>query len=67
MTQKNSTRLIDQKNILNSVNPKLTRVFQSFFIVFTFQPSSNRRLFKLEILTWPKIPGHYSTRSFSIY
>ena len=33
----------------------------SQMVCLTFQPQLNRRLFKLEIPTWPKIPGHYRT------
>ena len=41
-------------------NPKLTRVLQTLFFL-TFQPSHKIRLFKLKMLTWHKIPGHYIT------
>ena len=35
-------------------------ILQSFFFFLTFQPPSNRRLFKLEIPMWLKILGHYN-------
>ena len=53
-----STRLIDQHNKSDFTNPKLTSVLQLLFFL-TFQPSLKIRLFKIEILTWHKIPGHY--------
>ena len=36
----------------------MTRVLQTLFFL-TFQPSHKIRFFKLKLLTWHKIPGHY--------
>ena len=38
----------------------MTRVLQTLFFL-TFQPSHKLRLFKLKLLTWHKIPGHYKS------